>query len=68
MSDVQPPNRPLPELRTVSQVNLRSEASAASSSDAVLQKDVIVWEQGRDGDWVEVWVHGYVRKDYLTGV
>ena len=66
MSDVQPPSGPLPQLRTVSQVNLRSEASASSNSDAMLQKDVVVWEQGRDGDWVEVWVHGHVRKDYLT--
>lgn len=68
MSTLQPPDAALPELRTKSQVNLRSEASASSSSEAYLQAGTLVWEQGRDGGWVEVWVHGWVSGEYLAPV
>jgi hypothetical protein len=65
MSELAPPNEPLPQVRTTQQVSLRSEPDVGSSRDAYLQAGVIGWVVGRADGWAEVWVHGFVAEEYL---
>lgn len=36
-----------------------------ASKKAVVAGDVILWKDGQQGDWYEVWVRGYVHKDMV---
>ena len=56
------------ELRTVKKVNLRSEGSTKASIQALLEPDVIVWKDSEDGDFLGVWVHGFVHKSFLKEI
>lgn len=53
------------ELRVEKPVNLRSELSKLSESWAMLAQGGILWQDGKEGDWIEVWVHGFVHKYYV---
>jgi hypothetical protein len=64
MSDT-PPTTERAEMRVLKPVNLRTEPSTKVKSNGMLEKNAIVWQDGQEGDWFEVWVHGWVRKDFV---
>jgi hypothetical protein len=63
-----PPDSERIELRVMQPVNLRANASKESESWALLAKDALVWHEGEDNDFYEVWVHGYVHKSFVKVV
>jgi hypothetical protein len=63
-----PPESERIELKVLQPVNLRADASKESESVALLAKDALIWHESQEGDFYEVWVHGYVHKSFVKVV